>query len=135
MTAVRQALARLGKSGIAFLLTLALYSAFYLTERVVQAFFTLFLLVPLGAIVTFRALRYVQRHSLWSVRNRLLFVYGLIGVLPILLLLALAALSFWGLTNDLAIYLATSALERKLDPLNGAVDGLSRLSPEQRRVV
>ncbi len=125
-------LGRLGKSGIAFLLALALYSALYLSGRVVQAFLSLFVLIPLGAIVTFRLLRFVQRHSLWSVRNRLLFVYGLIGVLPILLLLVLVGLSLWGLTNDLAVYLATSALERKLDPLNGAVDGLSRMSPDQR---
>jgi sigma-B regulation protein RsbU (phosphoserine phosphatase) len=135
MTAVRQVLRRLGKSGIAFLLVLALYLAFYLTGRVFQAFLTLFVLAPLGGLVTFRALRFVQRHSLWSVRNRLLFVYGLIGVLPILLLLVLVGLSLWGLTNDLAIYLATSALERKLDPLNGAVDSLSHMSPEQRRIV
>ena len=134
-TAFRQALRRLGKSGIAFLLVLALYTAFYLTGRVVLAFSTLFLLVPLGAVMTFRLLRFVQRHSLWSVRNRLLFVYGLIGVLPILLLLVLVGLSLWGLTNDLAVYLATSALERKLDPLNSAVDSLSRMSPEQRRMV
>jgi sigma-B regulation protein RsbU (phosphoserine phosphatase) len=135
MAAFRQTLARLGKSGIAFLCVLAIYLGFYFSGRVVQAFFTLFLLVPLGAYVTFRALRFIQRHSLWSVRNRLLFVYGLIGVLPILLLLVLVGLSLWGLTNDLAVYLATSALERKLDPLNGAVDGLSRMSPDQRRMV
>ncbi len=135
MAAFRQTVARLGKSGIAFLCILAVYLAFYFSGRVVQAFFTLFLLVPLGAYITFRALRFIQRHSLWSVRNRLLFVYGLIGVLPILLLLVLVGLSLWGLTNDLAVYLATSALERKLDPLNGAVDGLSRMSPDQRRMV
>ena len=135
MSAFRQVLRRLGKSGIAFVLALALYAAFYLTGRVVLAFFTLFVLVPLGAIVTYRVLRFVQRHSLWSVRNRLLFVYGLIGVLPILLLLILVGLSLWGLTNDLAIYLATAALERKLDPLTGAVDGLSRMTPDQRPLV
>jgi sigma-B regulation protein RsbU (phosphoserine phosphatase) len=135
MTALRELLRRLGKSGIVFLLALALYSAFYLTGRIVQAFLTLFLLFPLGAVVTFRILRMVQRHSLWSVRNRLLFVYGLMGVLPILLLLALAGLSLWGLTNDLAIYLATAALERKLDPLNGAVDSLWRMPPGQRAFV
>ncbi len=135
MTSVRQVLGRLGKSGVAFLLVLALYLAFYLTGRFVQAFLVLFVLVPLGAVLVFRGVRFVQRHALWSVRNRLLFVYGLIGVLPILLLLVLVGLSLWGLTNDLAVYLATSALERKLDPLNGAVDGLSRMSPEQRPVV
>ncbi len=80
MSAFRQVVRRLGKSGLSFLVVLALYLAFYFTGRVVQAFFTLFVLVPLGAFVTFRALRFIQRHSLWSVRNRLLFVYGLIGV-------------------------------------------------------
>ncbi len=135
MTTVRQVLRRLGKSGIAFLIVLALYWALYLSGHVVQAFLTLFVLVPLGAVLLFRALRFVQRHSLWSVRNRLLFVYGLIGVLPILLLLVLVGLSLWGLTNDLAVYLATSALERKLDPLNGAVDGLSRMPSQQRYLV
>jgi len=135
MSALRQALRRLGKSGMAFLLVLALYLAFYLSGRLVPAFLTLFLLVPLGAFVTFRALRFIQRHSLWSVRNRLLFVYGLIGVLPILLLVVLVGLSLWGLTNDLAIYLASSALERRLDPLIGAVDGLSRMNADQRAPV
>jgi sigma-B regulation protein RsbU (phosphoserine phosphatase) len=135
MTAVRQVLRRLGKSGIAFILVLALDSAFYFTGNVVRAFLTLFLLVPLGAIVTYRFVRFVQRHSLWSVRNRLLFVYSLIGVLPILLLMVLVGVTLWGLTNDLAIYLATSALERKLDPINNAVDSLAHMSPDQRRVV
>ncbi len=135
MTAVRQVFDRIGKSGIAFLLALLLYFAFYFTGRVIPAFLTLFLLVPLGTVFTFRMLRFIQRHALWSVRNRLLFVYGLIGVLPILLLLVLVGLSLWGLTNDLAIYLATAALERKLDPLNSAVESLSRMSPDQRRMV
>jgi sigma-B regulation protein RsbU (phosphoserine phosphatase) len=135
ISAFRQVVRRLGKSGVSFLVILALYLAFYFTGRVVQAFLTLFVLVPLGAFLTFRALRFIQRHALWSVRNRLLFVYGLIGVLPILLLLVLVGLSLWGLTNDLAVYLATSALERKLDPLNGAVESLSRIPSEQRGVV
>jgi sigma-B regulation protein RsbU (phosphoserine phosphatase) len=124
MIAFRQALKRLGKSGIAFLLVLALYTALYLSGRMVLAFLTLFVLLPLGAAIAFRGLRFVQRHSLWSVRNRLLFVYFLMGVLPIVLLFVLVGLSIWGLTNDLAIYLATAALERKLDPLAGTVDAL-----------
>ncbi len=135
MAAFRQVFARLGKSGIAFLLFFSLYLAFYFTGRDIAAFATLFVLVPLGAFVSFRTLRFIQRHALWSVRNRLLFVYGLIGVLPILLLVVLFGLSLWELSNDLAVYLATSALERKLDPLNDAVGGLSRLPPEQRLTV
>ena len=132
MSGVRQVVRLLGKSGIAFLLVLALYFAFYFTGHLVSAFLTLFLLVPLGAFVAFRALRFIQRHSLWSVRNRLLFVYGLMGVLPILLLFVLIGLSIWGLSNDLAVYVAGAALDRKLDPIVGTVEGLAKMSPSQR---
>jgi len=52
--------------------------------------------------------------------------------LPILLILVLVGIGLWGLTNDLAIYLATSALERKLDPLAGAADSLSQMNESER---
>ncbi|HMF77711.1 MAG TPA: PP2C family protein-serine/threonine phosphatase [Bryobacteraceae bacterium] len=126
---------RLGKSGVAFLIALLLFLSFYLLGKAVLAAITMVALVPLGAIVIFRVLSYIQRHSLWSVRNRLLFVYGLMGVLPIMLLFILAGLSVWGLTNDLAIYLATSALDRRLESIGGAVNGLAAMSPEQRLAV
>jgi sigma-B regulation protein RsbU (phosphoserine phosphatase) len=119
-------------SGIVFLAALAFYLAFYFSGHEILAIFTLLILIPLGVVVAFRALRFVQRHSLWSVRNRLLFVYGLMGVLPILLLFVLIGLSVWGLTNDLAIYLASSALDRRLDPINGTVAALERMSADQR---
>jgi sigma-B regulation protein RsbU (phosphoserine phosphatase) len=135
MIAYRPLLRRLGKSGIAFLLALAIYTALYLSGRMVLAFLSLFVLFPLGAVLAFRGVRFVQRHSLWSVRNRLLFVYGLMGVLPILLLFVLVGLSIWGLTNDLAIYLATAALERKLDPLAGTVDALTHEPVNKRALV
>jgi len=132
MSRVRQITRRLGKSGITFFAALFLYLAFYFSGRGVLAFLTLFVAAPAGSIVAFRALRFIQRNSLWSVRNRLLFVYGLMGVLPILLLFILIGLTVWGLTNDLAIYLASSALDRRLDPINGLVEGLRRMPPEQR---
>jgi sigma-B regulation protein RsbU (phosphoserine phosphatase) len=132
MLRVRQVSRSLGASGIAFLAALAFYLVFYFSGHEIVAIFTLLILIPLGVVVAFRALRFVQRHSLWSVRNRLLFVYGLMGVLPILLLFVLIGLSVWGLTNDLAIYLASSALDRRLDPINGTVAALERMSPEER---
>jgi hypothetical protein len=132
MSRVRQVARRLGKSGIAFLVFLALYLAFYFSGHDIWAITTLLVLLPLGFFVAFRALRRVQRRLLWGVRNRLLFAYGLMGVLPILLLFVLIGLSVWGLTNDLAIYLASSALERRLDPINGTVAALERMGPEQR---
>ena len=63
-----------------------------------------------------RGLRYISRHSLWSLRNRLLTVYALIGILPIILILILVGLGAWSLTSELAIYLASSELDRRLDP-------------------
>jgi hypothetical protein len=45
--------------------------------------FDILALIPLGAIMAFRAFRFAQRNMLWSPRNRLLFVYGLFGVLAV----------------------------------------------------
>lgn len=132
MRRVREAVERLGKSGIAFLGSLVLYFALYFSNHGVLAFFALLALIVLAIILAVRALRFTRRHLLWSVRNRLLFVYGLMGALPILLLFVLIGLSAWGLTNEVAIYLASTALERRLDPINGVVESLSRMSPEQR---
>jgi sigma-B regulation protein RsbU (phosphoserine phosphatase) len=132
MWRVRPVARRLGKSGIAFLIAFTCYLVFYFSGRGALAILTLLALVPLGAILTVRGFRYIQRNSLWSVRNRLLLAYGLMGVLPILLLFILIGLSVWGITNDLAIYLASSALERRLDGINGTVDALQRMEPDHR---
>ena len=132
MPRVREALERLGKSGIAFLGSLILYFALYFSGHGVLAFLTLLAMIVLAIILSVRALRFTRRHLLWSVRNRLLLVYGLMGALPILLLFVLIGLSAWGLTNEVAIYLASTALDRRLDPINGVVDSLSRMPPTQR---
>jgi sigma-B regulation protein RsbU (phosphoserine phosphatase) len=134
-TAANQVAWRLGKSGIAFLIALVVFFGLYLLGKGTLAALTLIVLIPLTVVVSVRALSFIHRHSLWSVRNRLLFVYGLIGVLPILLLFILAGLGLWGLTNDLAIYLATSALDRRLESIGGAVGGLAAMSSEQRLAV
>ena len=132
MPRVREALERLGKSGIAFLGSLILYFALYFSGHGILAFFTLLAIVLLAIILSVRALRFTRQHLLWSVRNRLLLVYALMGALPILLLFVLIGLSAWGLTNEVAIYLASTALDRRLDPINGVVDSLSRMPPAQR---
>ncbi len=132
MSRVREAARQLGKSGIAFLIALVLYFLFYFTGQGRLLLLDILALIPLLAVVAFRALRFVKRHSLWSLRNRLLVVYGLIGVLPVLLLFVLIGLGSWALMNELAIYLASSALDRHLGSVNAAVDGLSRMPENQR---
>lgn len=132
MSRVREAVRHLGKSGIAFLIALALYFLFYFTGHGGLLVLDILILIPLLAIVSFRALRFIKRRSLWSLRNRLLVVYGLIGVLPVLLLFVLIGLGAWALMNELAIYLASSALDRHLGSVNAAVDALRRMPEDQR---
>ncbi len=132
MSRFRQATQHLGKSGIAFLIALALCFLLYFTGPGGLLALDILILIPLFAIVAFRALRYLKRHSLWSLRNRLLVVYGLIGVLPILLLFVLVGLGAYALMSELADYLASSALDRRLDSVNAAVGALRRMPDDQR---
>ena len=114
MSRVREAYQLLGISGTAFLIALACYFAFYFAGNGPLTLLAVLVLIPLGAILVFRTLRFIKNHALWSVRNRLLCVYGLMGALPILLLFVLFGLGAWALMNELAIYLASSALDRML---------------------
>jgi len=132
MSRLREVAKQLGKTGIAFLVALILYFVFYFSGQDGLLLLDLLALIPLLAIVAFRVLRYLKRHSLWSVRNRLLFVYGLFGVLPIILLFVLIGLGGWALMNELAIYLASSALDRRLESVNSAVDAMRGIPPAQR---
>ena len=123
---------RLGISGIAFVVFLILFSLFYFTGNDMMVLLTTLCLIPLTGIVLYRILRWIQLHALWSVRNRLLFVYWLMGVLPLFLLLVLVGVGAWAFTTELAIYLATSALDRRVDGINQAMHWLDGMSPAQR---
>ena len=78
---------RLGISGIAFVVFLILFSLFYFTGNDMMVLLTTLCLIPLMGIVLYRILRWIQVHALWSVRNRLLFVYWLMAILPLFLIL------------------------------------------------
>ncbi len=130
--AFRQIVARLTKVGIAFLLALALFLTAYFLGSAGWAALLFFVLLPLGAILLFRGLRTLKRNGLWSVRNRLLCVYALIGVLPLLLLLALIGIGAWAITSELAVYLATSALQNRIRGLDDMVQALHKLPVDQQ---
>ncbi len=129
---LRQVARRLGKSGIASVAFLLAFILFYLTGKTGWAALCVLPLLPLGAFVAFRVFRAFQRRGLWSVRNRLLFVYGLIGVLPLLLVFILLGLGTWAVTNELAIYLATSALDQRVKSLQHLVETVHRLPADQQ---
>jgi sigma-B regulation protein RsbU (phosphoserine phosphatase) len=134
MSRVRQVAKTLGTVGISFIITLAVALLFYFTGHGGLLAIDLLALIPLGAIMAFRAFRHAQRQLLWSLRNRLLFVYGLFGVLPLLLLFVLIGLGTWSLMSELAIYLASSALDRRLQSVHTAVDMVHEVPADARPV-
>ena len=132
MPRVRRITQTLGKIGISFLVTLVLALLFYFTGRGGLLAIDILALIPLGAIMAFRGFRFAKRNFLWSLRNRLLFVYGLFGVLPVLLLFVLVGLGTWALMSELAIYLASSALDRRIETVHTALQTLQRVPPSDR---
>jgi sigma-B regulation protein RsbU (phosphoserine phosphatase) len=130
---VRELSRRVGKVGTVFFISLVLFSLSVLAGWGGVGFFSFLVLAPTGVIVTYRGIRWARRHTLWSVRNRLLFVYGLFGVLPVLLLFVLVGLGGWAFMNEMALSLAGSALDRRLESMNDAVEALRREPVENRR--
>ena len=133
MSWLRQFTGRLGKPGVAFLVLLLVGVLFYFTGSQVLLILDILALFPLTAWLTFRLLRSAMRNSLWSLRNRLLFVYGLIGVLPIALLLLLVGVGAWAFLNELALYLATTELDHRIDAVRFVQERLRSTPPDVRR--
>ncbi len=134
MLNVRQVVQTLGKSGVAFLAGVVLFAIFYFAGFPLLGFLTAVAMVPFGFIILFRCVKWVKGHALWSLRNRLLVVYMLIGVLPVALLFVLIGLSAWALMSELAIYLAGSALDRRLESLQKSVQQLQKIPAAERSI-
>jgi phosphoserine phosphatase RsbU/P len=126
----------LGRVGLAFLVLLVLFvvlgwaaplSAF----RIGVAF----ALLIAGVWMIVRVGRRAIRQSIWRLRNRLLVTYFFISVVPILLVAALAILGGYSLVSQLAVYLVTSELDRRIDALDSAAESVARTDPESRPAV
>ncbi len=123
----------LGRVGLAFLLFLLLYLALEWTPSLAG----LRLVAGFGVIVTglwliVRLLLRAARHAIWRLRNRLLVTYMFIAVVPILLVAALAGLGGYSLVNQLAVFLVTSALDRRIDALASITDSVVRTDQASR---
>src|ERR1017187_5731483 len=62
-----------------------------------------------GIFLAFR----LMRKSIWRLRNRLYVTWVFIGVVPIVLILALAAIGTWIVAGQIAVYLVSSELKRR----------------------
>jgi phosphoserine phosphatase RsbU/P len=79
----------------------------------------------LAAVLFFiLAFRWLRRRILWRLRNRLIVTYVFIGVIPAVLLLAMAAITLYGLAGQFAVFVVTSEINaqlRSLEAVNAAV--------------
>ncbi len=87
-----------------------------------------------GLILLYQTVRYAARQSIWSLRNRLLVVYLFIALVPVLLLTTLAVAALWAMSGQIAVYLATSEFDRRINFLRGAADNLLDNDSEEARV-
>ncbi len=93
----------------------------------VLSFFAILFLLVLG-------LRWVRRRLMWRLRNRLIVTYIFIGVIPVVLLLAMALLASFMFAGQFAIFLATSDVESELRAVQSSNSGMaSALAARLRR--
>jgi phosphoserine phosphatase RsbU/P len=126
--AVQRVYRRLGNVEKIFLSLVALYfvvmaaaprSGWFLLVELLCVFF--------GAWIAVRLIRAASRRIIWRLRNRLLVTYLFIAVVPVVLIATLAGVVGWIITSQVAVYLVTSELDRRLDTLHGAANSLARV--------
>ncbi len=68
--------------------------------------------------------RWSRRRILWRLRNRLIVTYVFIGVIPAVLLIAMALITLYGLAGQFAVFVVSSEVQtqlRSLEAVNSAV--------------
>jgi sigma-B regulation protein RsbU (phosphoserine phosphatase) len=125
----------LGRVGVAFLILFGAYLAAGAFNRG-----GLRLVFGFGALITgtwlaIRLLRMAARHATWRLRNRLLVTYLFISVVPIVLVAGLAIASGYALVAQMAVYLVTSELDRRIDGVRSAAASVVRTAPADRMAV
>jgi len=95
----------------------------------------LFACIVLGTWLALRLVRAATRKAIWRLRNRLLVTYLFIGVVPLLLIISLAGLGAYALASQIAVYLATSEIDRKVAAMQTATETLARTEPPVRKEV
>src|SRR3989475_7408557 len=84
-------------------------------------FFLSFGIIVLFAIVAFR---WLKKKLLWRLRNRLIVTYVFIGVIPVVLLIALAFIALYLFAGQFASFVVTSEINsqlRRLEAVNAAI--------------
>src|ERR1700691_299887 len=83
-----------------------------------------FLVFDAALLFSILAFRWLKRKALWRLRNRLIVTYVFIGVIPAVLLIAMALITLYGFAGQFAIFVVTSEINsqlRSLEAVNAAV--------------
>ena len=72
-----------------------------------------------------RGVRWARQHLMWRLRNRLIVTYIFIGVIPIVLLVAMALIAAYLFAGQFATYVALADLETELQHLSATNDALA----------
>src|ERR1017187_8897536 len=91
-----------------------------------------FLALAFGFWIVVRMLRIAGRRIIWRLRNRLIVTYLFIAVVPVILIITLASLALYGLTVQVAVYLVTSELDRRIGSLQIIAESIDRSGPASR---
>lgn len=123
----------LGLSGLAFVAFALLYPILGLlpSGEVVRGIALLALLIS-GIWMSVTVLRRLRGQVIWSLRNRLLVTYLFIAAVPILLIAALTYLGGRALISQLAVYMVTSQLDRRIDTLESFTESVVRTDSATR---
>jgi len=122
----------MGRAGIVFLAFLLLFCV--LNFFAPQSAMTL--VAELGVFVTAIVLAIrLLRKAVWRLRNRLIVTYMFIALVPVVLIALLVSLGGYILINQLAVYLVTSELDRRVESLDTAADSIARSAPADRPIL
>jgi len=83
-----------------------------------------FLVFDAASLYSILAFRWLKRRILWRLRNRLIVTYVFIGVIPAVLLMAMALITLYGFAGQFAIFVVTSEINsqlRNMEAVNAAV--------------
>jgi len=92
----------------------------------------LVVLVPWGAVLGFGLIRRILRQTIWRLRNRLIVTYVFIAVVPIVLIVALAAVGTWIVVGQVAVYMVNAQLQRRVASLAAPARLISEANAQDR---
>ncbi len=74
----------------------------------------------------------VVRRMIWRLRNRLIVAYVFIAVVPMLMLAVLTLAGAWAVSGQIAAYLLSVEMNRRIASLETAAQSLARAAPQVR---